>query len=248
MILRIRALWERRKLDSVYRKKISAIEKLIGIPVRRHGLYLKALRHRSSVAEKNLSATESYEQLEFMGDAVLDLVVSEIIFEKYPASTEGFMTQLRSQLVKGEKLAEIARNIGLMEYIELGDRVRNQGVENADSVLADVFEALVGAVFEDHGYQTCREFVMKLYDNNIVFDDLIATKDNYKSILLEQVQARKMPAPVYKIVQETGPGHHKTFEVEVIVNNLALGHGIGKNKKKAEQAAAEQALREIKKL
>ncbi len=248
MILRIRALWERRKLDSVYRKKISAIEKLIGISVRRHGLYLKALRHRSSVAEKNLSATESYEQLEFMGDAVLDLVVSEIIFEKYPASTEGFMTQLRSQLVKGEKLAEIARNIGLMEYIELGDRVRNQGVENADSVLADVFEALVGAVFEDHGYQTCREFVMKLYDNNIVFDDLIATKDNYKSILLEQVQARKMPAPVYKIVQETGPGHHKTFEVEVIVNNLSLGHGIGKNKKKAEQAAAEQALREIKKL
>ncbi|MEX0679883.1 MAG: ribonuclease III [Balneolales bacterium] len=232
-----------RKLDSDYRKRIVALEGLIGASIQHPRLYLKALRHRSIVAEKKLAATESYEQLEFLGDAVLDLIASEIIFKKYPSNDEGFMTKLRSRLVKGEMLAELARNIRLMEYIELGDRVKNQGVEYTESVLADTFEALIGAIYLDLGYQTAHDFVVRLYQKYIVFDQLISTQDNFKSILLESAQARKLPAPVYNIIRETGPGHDKVFYVEVLVDNTVLATGKGKNKKKAEQAAAKAALR-----
>ena len=248
MIARIRALYERSKLNSNERIKISDLEKLIGLPINRPILYQKALRHRSFVAENNLSPTESYEQLEFMGDAVLDLIVSEIIFNKYPAASEGMMTQLRSRLVKGEMLAEIARTIGLNQYIELGDRVKSQGVENSESVLADCFEALVGAIYQDHGYHVCRDYAMKLYEKYVPIEELISSSDNFKSILLETAQARKLPAPVYNIVKETGPGHDKVFDVEVVVSDKVIGTGTGKNKKKAEQAAAEKALHLINKI
>jgi len=242
VIRRIRALLERKQLDSVQKKKVKAIGAMTGLPVFRPALYLKALRHRSLVAERNLAATESYEQLEFMGDAVLDLIVSEIIYKKYPEAGEGLLTQLRSRLVKGEMLATIGRNIRLMDYIELGDRVKNQGVEYSESVLADAFEALVGAVYEDHGYEKCRNFVARLYHQFVDFDEMISARDNFKSMLLEAAQAKKMPAPIYRIVRETGPGHEKTFDVEVRVNDRVLGTGSGKNKKKAEQAAAQVAL------
>ncbi len=248
MIKRIRALLERKQLDSEHKKKIEAVSELVGLPACRPTLYLKALRHRSLVAEKNMAATESYEQLEFIGDAVLDLVVSEIIYEMYPDAGEGMLTQLRSRLVKGEMLARLARNIHLMEYIELGERVKNQGVEQSKSVLADAFEALVGAVFQDHGYNACRDFVVKLYKENVDFDELITLSDNYKSILLEMVQAKKMPAPIYRIVKEAGPGHEKIFDVEVRVNDKVMGTGSGKNKKKAEQAAARSALNILRKI
>ncbi len=246
MIKRIRALLERKQLDSEQKKKVKAISKVTGLPALRPALYLKALRHRSLVAEKKLAATESYEQLEFMGDAVLDLIVSEIIFKKYPDAGEGLLTQLRSRLVKGEMLAQIGRNIQLMDYIELGDRVKNQGVEHSESVLADAFEALVGAVYQDHGYEKCRDFVVRLYSRYVNMDELISARDNFKSMLLEAAQAKKMPAPVYRIVRESGPGHEKVFYVEVHVNGNVLGAGSGKNKKKAEQAAAREALNILK--
>ncbi len=243
MIRHIRAFIERIRLDSGYRKKIRDLEKLTGIPIYRPRLYLKALRHRSILAENRMMPTDSYEQLEFIGDAVLDLVASEIIFHHYPDADEGFMTQLRSRMVKGEMLAILARKIQLMHFLELGERVKNQGVEESDSVLADSFEALVGAVFQDHGYGKTREFVMGLYERYVVLEELVTTRDNYKSILLEKVQANKKGAPVYNIVKETGPGHLKSFVVEVVVDDTVLGTGTGKNKKKAEQAAAQAALR-----
>ncbi|MDI6400448.1 ribonuclease III [Balneolaceae bacterium ANBcel3] len=245
MFRRIRSIWSRRKLSPDYKKKVSDIEVLTGIPVLRPELYLKALRHRSIVTEKNMDPTESYEQLEFIGDAILDLVTSEIIFERFPSKSEGFMTQLRSRLVKGQMLAEIAKNIGIPSFIELGDRVKNQGVEHTESVLADTFEALVGAIFEDHGYYTARTYVMKLYQTWIDFDELISTQDNYKSMLLEAVQSLKKPAPIYRVISESGPGHDKMFEVEVVVNQLPFGQGRGKNKKKAEQEAAKNALNRL---
>jgi len=248
VIARIRALYERSRLGYEERQKIRSLEKLTGLPVRRASLYQKALRHRSYVAEKNLSATESYEQLEFLGDAVLDLIVSEIILNRYPAASEGMMTQLRSRLVKGEMLARIARKIGLGNYVELGDRVKNQGVENSESVLADCFEALVGAIYLDHGYLHCRKFATDLYGKYVTYEELVSSSDNFKSLLLETVQARKLPAPVYNIVKESGPGHDKVFDVEVVVSDKVLGTGTGKNKKKAEQAAAEKALRDINKI
>lgn len=190
-----------------------------------------------------MAATESYEQLEFIGDAVLDLVVSELIFLKYPEAAEGELTQLRSRLVNGRMLSDIARNIQLMDYIELGERVQNQGIEHSESVLADAFEALIGAVYLDSGFMNCRKLIGCLYENNVDFEDLFLVRDNYKSILLELAQSRKCSAPIYRIVRETGPGHEKMFDVEVFVNNKVMGKGTGKNKKKAEQEAAKNALK-----
>ena len=245
MIKRIRAWILRKGLDSPQKKKLNSLEELLGLPILRPALYLKALRHRSQVAEMDLAPTESYEQLEFIGDAVLDLVLSDIIFKKYPHASEGMLTQLRSRLVKGEMLAKIAREIHLMEYIELGQRVKNQGVETSQSVLSDAFEALVGALYMDHGYSDAFDFISGLYEKYVVFDDLIEARDNYKSILLEQAQSRKLQAPVYRTVRESGPGHDKFFEVEVRVNDDISGRGSGKSKKKAEQAAAESALKKL---
>lgn len=246
MIKRIRAFYEKIKLGKAHREKIKKLEKTIGLPVRHPKWYLKALRHRSFVVENGMDPSQSYEQLEFLGDAVLDLIVSEIILETYPESDEGLLTQLRSRLVKGETLAQIARYLQLTDFIELGGRVRNQGVEHTENVLEDVFEALVGAIFKDHGYSCCRNFVKNLYDKNIILDDVISTSDNYKSMLLELAQARRKSAPVYKIVRETGPGHQKIFDVEVLVDDHVLGAGTGRNKKKAEQEAAKVALESLK--
>ncbi|MFO8030241.1 MAG: ribonuclease III [Cyclonatronaceae bacterium] len=246
MIKRIRALLDRKRLDSEQKKKIKAISELVGLPLYRPDLYLRALRHRSLVAEQKLAATESYERLEFIGDAVLDLIVSDIIFKKYPQAGEGILTQLRSRLVKGEMLARIGRSIRLMDHIELGDRVKNQGVEESQSVLADAFEAIVGAVYMDHGYATCYDFAVALYRQHVDFEELLTVSDNYKSLLLEMAQASKMTAPIYRIVRETGPGHEKVFDVEVLINDKVLGSGSGKNKKKAEQAAARKALNKLK--
>ncbi len=242
MMQLIRAFFERRKLDPSYRNKIYALEKRIGLPIRNHELYLKALRHRSIIDEKKMAVSESYEQLEFLGDAVLDLIVSEYIFRKYPSSNEGFMTQTRSQLVNGEMLAEIGRCIRLMDYVELGNRVKNQDIEYLESVMADTFEALVGAVYKDHGYDTCRDYVIKLYQNYIDLEEITSIHNNFKSMFLEAIQAKKMPLPKYNVVRETGPGHEKVFDIEVQVGSNVMGTGTGRTKKKAEQAAAKAAL------
>lgn len=247
MLRRIRAyLTNRRALDSISAQKIAFLEKVIGTRIRKPFIFLKALRHRSSLIEKNLDPTESYEQFEFLGDAVLDLVVSDIIFERYPTEDEGFMTQLRAKLVNGATLAELARKLELASVIEVGSRVRDQGIEHSEGVLADIFEALVGAIYTEKGYATTYSFVSKIYERYTDLDELISSEDNYKSRLLELAQARKQSIPIYEILSETGPPHQKKFEVSVNVGGEVKGRGTGKSKKKAEQKAAKAALENMK--
>lgn len=210
--------------------------------ISRPELFMRALRHRSYIIEHDLEATESYEQLEFLGDAVLDLIVSDIIFEQYSTEDEGFMTQLRSKLVKGEHLAKLGGYLNLESIIQVGYRVKNQGIEQSKSVQADIFEAIIGALYKDAGYDKTYRFVSSLFDRHIDLDSLIASKDNYKSMLLEYAQANKLAIPEYEVIDESGPGHDKTFRVQVIVNGEICGQGVGKNKKKAEQLAAREAL------
>lgn len=245
MFGRIKAFFFRKTLDSYSKQTIEKIERIVGHKVSSASLYLKALRHRSYVAEKNLNDSDSYEQLEFLGDAVLDVIVSEIIYHQYPSRNEGFMTQLRAKVVKGENLAYLAQRLQLGELIAIGNRVKNQGIEKSESVLADTFEALIGAIYIDLGFDTCTEFVTSVLERFLDFDELIRSKDNYKSILLEYAQSRKYSVPYYEIVKETGPGHDKTFSVQVTVADHIVGYGSGKNKKKAEQAAAMQALHKL---
>ncbi len=231
-------------------EKIHFLEQLIGESIDHPHLYLKALRHRSSLANtrSGYRQSDSYEQLEFLGDAVLDLIVTEILFERFPQENEGFMTKLRSKVVKGHTLARFSRKLKLSQVIEVGERVRGQGIEFSNSVLADIFEALIGAMYKDKGYKKTFNFVLTIVDRYVNLQRLVQTQDNYKSLLLEYAQAHKMSLPEYLVVTETGPEHDKTFEVQVMINGERAGVGSGKNKKSAEQDAACKALEQLQAL
>lgn len=242
MLRTLRVWFDRRKLDKVSRQKIQFIENLIDCKISNPMLFLRAMRHRSKLIELNMSHYESYEQLEFLGDAVLDLIITEIIFERFPSKNEGYMTQMRSRLVKGETLAEFAHSLNLPSIVEVGERVKDQGIEQSTSVLADIFEALIGAIYKDCGYEKVRDFVDNLLSQTIDFNQLDSENDNYKSSLLELTQAKKMPAPNYEIVEISGPDHDRTFQIQVKLGDKVFGTGVGKNKKKAEQIAARETL------
>lgn len=245
MLRFLRFLSPKSKLSKEQQQKIDYLESLIGVKINNPDLYFRALTHRSKLADENLHDSESYEQLEFLGDSVLDLLVSEILFEKYPRENEGFMTKSRSKLVKGVTLAKLAKKLDLSSYLEIGERAKGQGVEFSNSVLADVFEALIGAIYRDLGYQVCSKFVRSVYNNHIQIESVIATQDNYKSTLLEHSQANKMPIPVYNVISESGPAHNKEFHIGVYLGTKMTGDGRGLNKKVAEQAAALVALKNL---
>lgn len=204
-------------------------------------LFQRALRHRSVVDTSEVQAHETYERLEFLGDAVLDLVITEILFAAYPERDEGFLTKLRARLVKGETIGPLAQQLDLGDYIEIGDRSAGQGVEISRSVLADVFESLVGAIYLSEGYETVFSFIERTYREHLNMDELSVKVDNFKSELLEWTQAHRKPYPDYLVLKESGPGHNKTFVIGVFVDGKQLGTGEGKSKKRAEQDAAEEA-------
>jgi len=230
------------ELTAEHEKRIGKLEGIIGTKIDSPHIYIRALRHRSTLEDDNFSSTDSYERLEFLGDAVLDLIVTEVIFDLFPDKNEGFLTKLRAKLVKGDTLAMYARNLQLSSLMLLGKRVRGQGVEESKSVLADVFEALIGALYLDLGYAPTSQFVREIIEEYVDFNDMISSLDNYKSLLLEFAQARGMEIPTYNVISEEGPGHDKTFGVEVLVDNKPMADGKGKSKKEAEQKAARKAL------
>lgn len=248
MLERFRSYFKNRpKVSPEHDERVSKLEGIINITIDDPFLYIRALRHRSILADDKFAPSDSYERLEFLGDAVLDLIVTEIIFDRYPEENEGFLTKLRAKLVKGESLAEYARQLKLSELLVLGERAQGQGIEFSRSVLADVFEALIAAVYLDKGYQDAAGFVQDVIQRYVDFDSVTDTLDNHKSLLLEYAQAHKLSIPRYKVISELGPGHNKTFEVQVIVNGNEMGQGKGKSKKEAEQRAARIALKEFRK-
>jgi len=226
----------------------SKLEKILGFGVSKEeeGIYHKALRHRSKVDGKRFEKFDSYERLEFLGDSVLDLIVTEILYEKFPSETEGFLTKLRARVVRGETLAELSGKIGLDELIQIGERAQGQGIEYSKSVLADVFEAIIAAIYLTKGYKASFDFVSETLNKHLDFSQLVKQNDNYKSILLEYTQAEKMSLPEYNIISEYGPGHNKTFSVSVSVNGAVCGKGKGKSKKQAEQKAAKNAIKKFR--
>lgn len=248
MFDKLRAYFKKHKeLPERHQERIEKIERMIGTSIEDPFLYIKALRHRSILADESFSSTDSYERLEFLGDAVLDLIVTEIIFDKFPDENEGFLTKLRAKMVKGDALADYSRHLNISELLVIGDRAQGQGIEFSKSVLADVFEALIGAIYLDSGYDAAKKFFKGLFDEHVDLDNLTDTLDNYKSLLLEFAQAHQMAIPRYEVIRETGPGHNKTFEVRVLVDNQERGQGIGKSKKDAEQKAAREALQRLEK-
>ncbi len=241
-----RAWWLQRGLEPEDRSRISYLTKCFGERVVDPANYLKALRHRSRLIDNDLNDSDSYERLEFLGDSVLDLIITEVLFERFTDKDEGFMTQMRSKLVKGDALAGYSRQLGLPKVVELGERAKGQGIEYSTSILGDIFEALVGALYKDRGYAATRRFIERLLDTHLDIKEVAAYDDNFKSILMEFAQARRMRIPVYKVIQEDGPAHNRTFVVEVLVDDQKAGEGSGKSKKIAEQEAAKAAYEKLK--
>lgn len=244
MLEKFRSYFKNRpKVSPEHDDRIAQLERIINVNIDDPFLYIRALQHRSILADDSFNASDSYERLEFLGDAVLDLIVTEIIFDEFPEDNEGFLTKLRAKLVKGDALAEYARQLKLSDLLVLGERAQGQGIEFSRSVLADVFEALIAAVYLDKGYKQAAHFVESIIHKYVDIESVIDTLDNYKSQLLEYAQAHKFSIPRYEVFDESGPGHDKTFEVRVIVDEKDMGHGRGKSKKEAEQRAARAAMK-----
>lgn len=235
------------KVIPEHKERIKKLKRIINTEIDDPFLYIRALRHRSILADESYSPSDSYERLEFLGDAVLDLIVTEIIFQKFPGENEGFLTKLRAKLVRGDALARYAQDLKLSDLLVIGERARGQGIEFSKSVLSDVFESLVGAIYLDQGYRATFDFVGRVIKINVDFERVINTLDNHKSMLLEYAQANKLSIPEYEVVSEKGPGHDKTFEIKVLVDNKEMGRGKGKSKKEAEQIAAKKALEKYSK-
>lgn len=242
-----RSLFTKKKksdLSPELKSRIEKLERIVGFQIDDPSLFLKALRHRSTLSQEQYETYDSYERLEFLGDAVLDLIAAEILFNQYPEKDEGFLTKVRAKLVRGETLSDFSKKLGIEDLMELGER--NGSTTVSKSILADAFESIIAAIYITKGYRHAYDFVDKVIEENLIIKELINTLDNYKSALLEYAQAEKMPIPRYDLINESGPGHNRTFEVKVLIGEKQLGTGIGKSKKKAEQKAAREALKSIK--
>ncbi len=200
-----------------------------------------ALTHRSVSADD--PSRNDNERLEFLGDAVLQLVVTDLLYEEYPQLSEGQMAKVRAAVVSRPTLAAIARSMEVGEHVELAPGEERTGGRSKDSILADAVEALIGAVYLDSGLEAARSVIERRWSNVIAERALSPGVKDYKT-RLQELLARDGRQPEYR-VDGTGPDHDRTFTASVSVGGRALGVGVGRSKKAAEQAAAEQALSKL---
>ena len=208
-----------------------------------HDPYLlkQALTHKS-ITEKNYM---SYERLEFLGDAVLELVVSEYLYNKFPKKSEGFLTKTRSSLVNAKTLFELAANLNIHEYCIVDKGLELSNTPNQTKLLSNFVEAIIGAIYLDRGYLQARHFIKKwIIDKN----DINAIKlFNYKGQLIEYCQKNRYKLPRFSVRSVTGPDHERNYTINVLINDEVLGAGNARTKLGAEQVAAETALKELQK-
>jgi ribonuclease-3 len=220
------------------------LEKIIGASIGDKNIYVEALIHRSFLEDNN-QFTISNERLEFLGDSVLNLVIGELLFNKFPKEEEGFLTKVRAKMVNRNALSSVSESINLGDLIILSSTIPKSITQNSKSILSDALEALIGAIYLDKGIETCRNFILKNIVEPVLKEGGYLVDENYKSQLLEYAQANKLSIPVYQITDEEGPHHDKTFTAEVIIGDKVLGEGKGKSKKEAEQNAASIALKNL---
>jgi|Deesub1362B_J571_1020462.scaffolds.fasta_scaffold18502_1 ribonuclease-3 len=226
--------------------EIAELEAKLGYQFSNRELLRLALTHRSYLAISGESHLKTNERLEFLGDSVLGLLVTEYLYEHFPRKSEGILTQYKSILVSRRVLARHARNLGLGRFLFLGTGEERSGGRRRESILADAFEAIVGAVYLDGGYNAAREFLFRTILNRVQAILKEEIHRNYKSQLLEYTQAKGMGMPEYEVCSERGPEHAKVFEVSVKIRGQVLGVGVGTSKKRAEQQAARIALEALK--
>ncbi len=223
---------------------LEELENRIGYRFKDKSLLKQAVTHSSFTNEQKINKFKHYERLEFLGDAVLELVSSEFLFKEYPQLQEGQLTKLRASMVCEPALAFCARDIELGKFMLLGKGEESTGGRERDSLTSDVMEAVIGAIFLDGGMERAKEhiyrFVLSDLENKQLFYDS-------KTNLQEYVQGTLKKELHYDLVEESGPEHDKLFKVEVVVDGAVLGKGQGRTKKAAEQQAAYKALLDLKK-
>jgi ribonuclease III len=229
-------------MNSDRKKELRDFEKIIGVHFDRLERLNVALTHSSYANAQNLKYNDHNERLEFLGDSVLSMAVSDYLYKKYRTKHEGKLTRMRAGVVCEASLVEIAKNIGINKYIRMGKGEELSGGRDKDSLLADACEAIIAAIYLDRGFDNAREFVLGHLISKI---DIIVKDHNYndfKSKLQEYVQKNLMAAIKYNVKEESGPAHDKIFEIEIYLDNKCYGTGRGKSKKEAEQNAAKEAL------
>jgi ribonuclease III len=222
-----------------------SLENRIGYTIKHRAYFMQALTHRSYLQFVQDPVMESNERLEFLGDAVLDLVIGEYLYREFRNYPEGELTKLRSRLVSGAALARHASDIGLEKFMLLSNSAYNALIRGSVTLLADAYEALIAAIYLDGGMDAARDFIYRHIITHTRRDELMLSDTNYKSMLLEYAQGNKLGVPRYITVSEDGPNHARTFSVEVLVGGVVQGDGQGRSKKEAEQMAAKLALEHI---
>ncbi len=219
---------------------LEALQQRLGVRISDLGLLVQALTHRSFLGET--TGFQSNERLEFLGDSVLGLVIAEHLFQELEDRPEGDLSRARAAAVSEPTLAEAARRLDLQSAMQVSTGERLSGGLDRDSILSDTYEAVVAVIYLDRGLEAAREFVLRTLSDVLQRIEEGSHLRDYKSQLQQLTQARHRITPRYHVVQESGADHDKTFVVEVEVGGRRLGRGVGKSKKQAEQAAAEQAL------
>lgn len=229
-------------LDGRREKALQRLCGTLGLAFNNIHLLHQALTHTSYANECKHQHVGHNERLEFLGDAVLDLIVSEYLFRSFPFLSEGELTKARANTVCEQTLAKRALELGLGEYLLLGKGENLSGGRKRISILADAFEAIIGAIYIDSNYQNTSEFILRQLSQPLLLVEKGDYVKDYKTLLQESVQKHGDTALLYKVIEESGPDHDKLFKVMVSINDEELGLGEGKSKKEAEQHAAKQAL------
>lgn len=221
------------------------LEKIFGIKLKDNELFKKALTHTSYTQENNLDFTASYERLEFLGDSVLKLLTSDILFEMYPEFPEGKLSKIRSIVVSDMTLAKIFKSFNLEELLIVSKHDKKQGLTKNDSVCACAFEALLGAFYLEGKLKSLRKFLKKTLKPYIEEVKEHYINFNAKALLQEYTQGVNKKLPVYTLIEEKGPAHKKSFTIQVSFNDEICGVGTGSTKKEAEQNAATEACKKF---
>jgi len=202
--------------------------------------------HLSYLNENPSFGRPSNERLEFLGDAVLNFIVTEKLYEEFPELSEGELTEIRASLVCRNTLAELASSLKLGDWLLLGRGEEASGGRAKESNLANAMEALIGALYLDRGLDNVRKFILRQLKSELAKIKAGKTTPNYKALVQELIQGQKKPTPVYRVVEATGPDHSKQFTAEISVEGEALGRGTGKSKKDAESQAAKAAWEKLR--
>ncbi|QYJ85303.1 ribonuclease III [Shewanella mesophila] len=220
-------------------KNLPRLCRTLGHEFNKLSLLEQALTHRSAASKHN-------ERLEFLGDSILSIVISDALYHQFPKATEGDLSRMRATLVCGKMLAEIAKEFKLGDYLKLGPGELKSGGFRRESILADAVEAIIGAIYLDADLEACRVLVLNWYKTRLAVIEPINQKDP-KTLLQEHLQGFKKPLPVYKVVNISGEAHAQTFTVECKIEQLDKAVvGIANSRRKAEQIAAAEVLERIK--